>query len=303
MAKVDMKFRAHDTFFIRKGWISKGMRYVKQSPDVFISRTENPMDVLGIGANMVKALRYWLQAIGVTEEPNSGKRIQELTDFGKLVFEHDQYIEEMGTLYLLHYKLASSMQMATSWYFFFNKFGLSDFTRDDFVTEITKFIKMEDEEASVAPRSLEDDFNCIINTYVPRYKTMPSRVSAENNIDCPLGEMGLIDIIKKERNIAVYKKAVPQASTFNPWVILAIIHDKAAGREEIGLNELLTAEGNIGKIFNLDSMAMLDVLHNAESTGELKIIRTAGLDVIHLKNHYTFEECVEHYYQNIETLK
>ena len=205
MAKVDMKFRAHDTFFIRKGWISKGMRYVKQSPDVFISRTENPMDVLGIGANMVKALRYWLQAIGVTEEPNSGKRIQELTDFGKLVFEHDQYIEEMGTLYLLHYKLASSMQMATSWYFFFNKFGLSDFTRDDFVTEITKFIKMEDEEASVAPRSLEDDFNCIINTYVPRYKTMPSRVSAENNIDCPLGEMGLIDIIKKERNIEVYK--------------------------------------------------------------------------------------------------
>ena len=67
MAKVDMKFRAHDTFFIRKGWISKGMRYVKQSPDVFISRTENPMDVLGIGANMVKALRYCLQSICVTE--------------------------------------------------------------------------------------------------------------------------------------------------------------------------------------------------------------------------------------------
>ena len=23
-----MKFRAHDTFFIRKGWLSKGMKYV-----------------------------------------------------------------------------------------------------------------------------------------------------------------------------------------------------------------------------------------------------------------------------------
>ena len=46
---MEMKFRAHDTFFIRKGWISKGMRYVaKTNGDVFISKNENPMDVLGI---------------------------------------------------------------------------------------------------------------------------------------------------------------------------------------------------------------------------------------------------------------
>ena len=53
-----MKFRAHDTFFIRKGWLSKGMKYVQKKPDVFVAKDENPMDVLGIGANMVKALRY-----------------------------------------------------------------------------------------------------------------------------------------------------------------------------------------------------------------------------------------------------
>ena len=38
-----------------------------QKTYVFISKNENPMDVLGIGANMVKALRYWLQAVGLTE--------------------------------------------------------------------------------------------------------------------------------------------------------------------------------------------------------------------------------------------
>ena len=54
---MSMKFRAHDTFFIRKGWLSKGMRCVSNKPDVFIAHDENPMDVLGIGANMVKALR------------------------------------------------------------------------------------------------------------------------------------------------------------------------------------------------------------------------------------------------------
>ena len=103
-----MKFRAHDTFFIRKGWLSKGMKYVEQSPDVFISKEDNPMDVLGIGANMVKALRYWLQAVGLTEEPNKGKRVQSFTVLGKSIFENDRYIEELGTLYLLHYKLATN---------------------------------------------------------------------------------------------------------------------------------------------------------------------------------------------------
>lgn len=108
-----MKFRAHDTFFIRKGWLSKGMKYVQSKPDVFIAKDENPMDVLGIGANMVKALRYWLQAVGLTTEPNKGKRTQSFTPFGQSVYEHDRYIEEMGTLYLLHYKLSSILELCS----------------------------------------------------------------------------------------------------------------------------------------------------------------------------------------------
>lgn len=296
---MDMKFRAHETFFIRKGWISKGMRYVDKNPEVFVSKEENPMDILGIGANMVKALRYWLQAIGVTEEPASGRRLQTFTAFGKLVFQHDPYIEELGTLYLLHYKLASNRELATAWYYFFNEFMLSDFTKDDFASQIGNYIKMQDRDITVAPRSIEDDFSCIINTYVPRYKTMPGKESAENNIDCPLGELGLIDILKKERNNVVYKKSIPAASTFHPWIILAVIHANANGRQEIGLNELLTSPCNIGKIFNLDSITMLDVLHAAENTGELKIVRTAGLDVINLAYVHSFENCVENYYQNL----
>ena len=95
---MSMKFRAHETFFIRKGWLSKGMRCVKNKPDVFIDRTENPMDVLGIGSNMVKALRYWLQAVGLTTEPTSGRREQTFTELGQKVFEKDLYIEDFGTL-------------------------------------------------------------------------------------------------------------------------------------------------------------------------------------------------------------
>lgn len=179
-----MKFRAHDTFFIRKGWLSKGMKYVQSKPDVFIAKDENPMDVLGIGANMVKALRYWLQAVGLTTEPNKGKRTQSFTPFGQSVYEYDRYIEEMGTLYLLHYKLSSSKEEATAWYYFFNEFNMSEFTRDDFVSFLQQRIRMEEEASDVAIRSLNDDFTCIINTYLPRYKTSPNRVAPESKDQC-----------------------------------------------------------------------------------------------------------------------
>lgn len=292
-----MKFRAHDTFFIRKGWLSKGMERVVGKPDLFVDKEENPMDILGIGANMVKALRYWLQAVGLTSEPVSGRRIQALTDFGQRVYAHDRYIEELGTLYLLQYQLAKQKEEATAWYFFFNIFNMSEFTKEEFVQEMQNYILMSDEDGSVALRSLNDDFACIINTYLPRYKTSPDKISPENNIDCPFGELGIVDIANKKRK--TFKKSIPAAKTFNPWVVLSIIEDQADGREEIGLNELLTSPCNIGKVFNLDAITMLDILHDIENIGMLKIIRTAGLDVIHLSKRMTFIECVDHYYESI----
>lgn len=293
-----MKFRAHDTFFIRKGWLSKGMERVVEKPDLFIDKKENPMDILGIGSNMVKALRYWLQAVGLTTESARGRRIQSLTPLGEQVYLNDRYIEELGTLYLLQYQLAKQKEEATAWYFFFNEFSMSEFTREEFVQALQNYILMADDASSVAIRSLNDDFACIINTYLPRYKSNPGKVSPENNIDCPFGELGLIDIANRKQK--TYKKSIPAAGSLNPWVVFAVIVDQAKGRDEIGLNELLTRPYNIGKVFNLDAITMLDVLHEIENLGLLKIIRTAGLDVIHLNQQMNFNECVQNYYETID---
>ena len=51
-------------------------RQVSDKPNVFTDKNDNPMDVLGIGANMVKSLRYWLQAVGLTKEPKTGRKDQ-----------------------------------------------------------------------------------------------------------------------------------------------------------------------------------------------------------------------------------
>lgn len=295
-----MRFRAHETFFIRKGWLSKGMRFVSQKPNVFIDKKENPMDVLGIGSNMVRSLRYWLQAVGLTSEPAKGRKNQTLTDFGKLIYAHDVYTEELGTLYLMQYKLVTNEDMAPSWYYFFNEFTMQEFGREDFLEQIQSYLKLRD--TTVALRSLTDDFNCVMNTYVSKYRSEQSKDSPENNITCPFSELGLVGILSRERGNYIYKKTIPPVRSFNPWVIMAVISDQADGRDEIGLNELLTEKCNIGKVYNLDSICMLEVLHEVEKIGEVKINRTAGLDVIEIINKRTFEECVEKYYADIERI-
>jgi hypothetical protein len=102
---MKMKFRGHETFFIRKGWLHKGMKNVQKDAAVFINKDPLPVDVLGMGNNMVKSLRYWLQVVGMTTEPKTGKRYQTVTDLGKVMYENDPYFEELGTLWLLHLSL------------------------------------------------------------------------------------------------------------------------------------------------------------------------------------------------------
>ena len=287
-----MRFRAHDTFFIRKGWLYKGMKNVVLDETVFMGDKGNPMDILGIGANMVKALRYWLQAVGLTSEPTSGKRYQTLTPFGDMVFKYDKYIEEIGTLCFLHYKLATNVSDATAWYYFFNEFNHNEFTKDDFVKQLNTYIILNGSE--VSERSLEDDFNCIINTYVPRVKLDPAKVHPENNIDCPLSELGLVDIVNKKTK--KFKKCVPKLNVLHPLVIFAVIVDQAKEETQIKISSIQNDKCNAGKVFNLDIITLTNLLYRLEEMGYIKVVRTAGLDYIDIKRKISFLECVKEYY-------
>jgi hypothetical protein len=290
-----MKFRAHDTFFIRKGWLSKGVKNILKDPSVFLSRDANPMDTLGIGANMVKALRYWLQAVGLAQEPSNGKRDQTLTVLGEIIHKNDPYVEELGTLWLLHYRLATNQEDATAWYYFFNEFKTIEFTRDDFVIQINSYLRIQGEE--IAERSIEDDYNCIISTYVPRIKLNPKKFNPEDNIDCPLGELGLIDIVNKKAKI--YKKSFPKKDTLHPLILLAVIVERANGEKSVRISEIQNDAKNAGKVFNLDIIALTTLLYKIELLGFIKVVRTAGLDVIEIKTDLDFFGCVKEYYQRI----
>ena len=60
-----MRFGGHQTFFVREGWLAKGLGLLRDDATAF----DDPYvaDQLGVGRNMAKSIEHWLLATGIAE--------------------------------------------------------------------------------------------------------------------------------------------------------------------------------------------------------------------------------------------
>lgn len=284
-----MKIRAHETFNLRKGWLRKGVKNILNDPTLFTNKNINPCNQLGIGTNMVKSLRYWLIATGITEEAiDKGKHIQRLTKLGELINNYDKYFEEDGTQWLIQYRLATNKNNATAWYWFFNEFNVQEFDKELFVKELDDYL--EAEGFSCSTKMLTDEYACLLNTYYSKNK----EEDPEETNSCPLTSLKLI--IKSEGN--VYRKNVPARDSIPPLIALAVIVAENKSNE-INISELVDKPNSISKIFNLDRSTLFYILEALVKMDMITMPRTAGLDVVRFNEAYTFDGLVEKYYKSL----
>ena len=93
---------------------------------------------LGVGKNMVNAMRYWSYAFKLTDEhPRGGssrahRRPSPTWEARWLLDEDgaDPYLEDTGSLWLLHWWLLSPPAFAPTWWVAFNTMSSSRFTED-----------------------------------------------------------------------------------------------------------------------------------------------------------------------------
>ncbi len=284
-----MKIRAHETFNLRKGWLRKGIKNILNDPTLFTNKNINPCNQLGIGTNMVKSLRYWLIATGITEETiDNNKHIQKLTELGILINNYDKYFEEDGTQWLIQYKLATNKENATAWYWFFNEFDVQEFDKELFVKELEEYL--ETEGFSSSTKMLSDEYACLLNTYYSKEK----EEDPEETNSCPLTSLKLI----KKSEGGAYRKNVPDRDSIPPLIVLAIIVAENSGNE-INISELIDKPNSITKVFNLDRSTLFYLLETLVKMDMITMPRTAGLDVVKFNCDYTFDGLVEKYYESL----
>lgn len=116
-----VSFSGHETFPFRYTWLKKAVDAVDAEP--YALHADDAMVRLGVGKNMVSSIRHWGLATGMLAEGSArrGSRIRPLapTDLGRSLFLDggwDPFLEDPGTLWLLHWQLASRPEPATTWY-------------------------------------------------------------------------------------------------------------------------------------------------------------------------------------------
>jgi hypothetical protein len=184
------RFSGHETFPCRYAWLPKAQAAVAADPFAFASE-EQAMIKLGVGKNMVRAIRFWMQAALVADaRPGGGYQV---TPFGRAVLDRkhgsDPFLEDVRTLWLVHWKISTHIEEPLfAWDFLLNSWPHPEVTRS---AALAAFRKEADRlERPPSDVTLEQHFETFLHTYIPTRSRKGGIL--EDNLDCPLVELELL---------------------------------------------------------------------------------------------------------------
>lgn len=175
----------HETFIPRYGWLKKGYECCIKEPHIF--NTTNAIEKLGVGKNMVRSIRYWCMVCNLlTETEDKGKL--KPTKLGIFLLDNqkgvDPFLEDIATIWLLHWQMFAVSQRTISWILAFNFCRLSEFTHKQLTEIIIKAASGYEKLSKISDKSFEKDASCIIRMYTPD--------SGKSEFSTPFQQLGLI---------------------------------------------------------------------------------------------------------------
>lgn len=283
--KNTVRFRGHESFIIREGWLNKGLWEVSQNPKLFFHNYG--ADDLGVGPNMAKAIRYWMRCSKLLDET---KKTQiELSSLGKLLLEKDPYFENLISLWIVHCNIATNTEQATAWEIFFNTFDYEEFTREEMEKELFTLAMRKADGKKFAEKSLQDDCDAILRMYCKKEVAVTN--PEEKNVS-PFGALGLLKCSN-----GVYSKVQPDLNRIPPEIVLYLMCDCVGIGNGINIDELLRMEKGPGKVLNLKRTGLVELLEKLEAAGKITMNRTAGLDMVYLKDTLDKKSVIEDCYK------
>lgn len=292
-----MQINKHASFYIRNGWPTKIIDAVDNNTLVFSPNGElEAVDNIGVGRVMIKAMRYWATAMGITSEIKTQQGVaHELTPLGLLVKQFDPYCQNVGTLWALHRNLVNDVDNATAWYWAFNEMGPKVFTKDSFVGDFYSYLQKNG--GKYAKAAVEKEFDCFKNTYVSDKAFDINKIIDEDTIPF----FAPLKLIQYEGDGHFEMRRSPAKEIPPEIVLFCIVSDNQDHLEEsqqIGVDKLLEATGQIGKYMNLSYASLLEILQQLENMSKLTLVNNFGNRYIQLKNVPAMD-VISDYYQKI----
>ena len=294
------RFSGHQSFPFRNTWLTKGVINCSKNSAIF--REDDALVIFGVGKNMVDSIKYWCLATQILEtdpeiKNNRGYYLRPTRLGDKIFLDRggwDRYLEDEGTLWLLHYLLAANPDWATTVYFAFNEMPGLEFTRSGLKRSLTK-LDARVSKRRTSENTIRRDLSVFIRTYVGSHNARG--VSVEDSLDCPLAELELIYEEPTQRTYAFSrgsKDSLPNAVVF--YAICNYAKEKG-GQRTFTFDELAYQAFGPGRVFKLDERALAERLEQlteltagalqlTETAGYRQVLMTEDVDPIGLLNNY-----------------
>ena len=280
------KFGGHEKFVFRYSWLKKGVDASAEDPLIFSH--DEALVKLGVGKNMVRSIRYWCLATGMLEVSDTVGRAVSLkpTSMAKnLLIDGgwDPYLENVGSLWLLHWMLVSNLTFGLVWHLAFSAYIESEFNKKQLANFISKQFSLHG--IRTTSRTIDREVDCCMRTYIPT-KTSRDLIIADT-FDCPLSELELIRFFPDSAsyNFNIGPKASLHPAIFG-YALLSYLPKLINNRRTIVVDECIYTNGSPGQAFKLDENSVIVYLEWLEQAtqGGLRLEETAGLRQVYLSD-------------------
>lgn len=258
-----MRFSGHETFACRYAWLPKALQAIQANPSLFADE-DQAMVELGVGKNMVRSIRFWVDATGMATESDKSAMVP--TPTGKQIFLKgglDPFLEDVTTLWLMHWNLCSQATPLLAWDFLFNRWQDPEFTQARALGALCREVETNNRTASEV--TIGQHLQVFLHSYLPT-RGRKSEVS-EDTLDCPLTELELLvrvgdretDGGGKREPVFTFRR--DDKATVSPglfaYSVNAFWNRCFPNEKTLSLRTLVNAPGSPGQIFKIPEADLL----------------------------------------------
>ncbi len=273
----------HGSFQLRYGWITKGIQAIQAKKSNKISDVLTSDDAtvsLGVGKNMVAAIRYWLIATRVIDQDS-------ITKFGHFLNKNDAYLEDDASLWLLHLELAQNKELSTSIYWLFNHFHQNEFSAEEAGSAFLSYVK--ENNWNVSEKTLRMDIQVILRMYSPHKST---KTQVEDMLESPLSLLGLIKYFDGKYHFSFNPKSIPIE------IIAHNINVNFKGDETVSIQDLMYNDNGFAAALKIKEDELITILEKiVQKYDDYHLREDAGIFQLYKDTTTDTYKYLEKYYE------
>ena len=248
-------FSGHESFFCKSLWLKKGYDAVK---DGMSFNSPDAVAQLGVGKNMVSSIRYWMKSFGLLNDNGLTSLAYYLfnDEFGK-----DPYIEDIGTIWLLHYHLLKE-RIASIYYLAFWEFKRekNEFSQEQLLAFIKRKCIASGQNNVFNENTVKKDIKTLLQMYVA-----PSDIKSTEEFTALLIDLGLI---KRKEDTFSFTEILP--SSIPELIILYVMIDMKGVSNTLSID----AMQDISLTFGLSISNFVEIVRSLVKMFPEKIVYT-----------------------------